>query len=404
MSSHRALEEQGQTRAQNTDCARVGPPPTVFQRREATSHVALHGPGKRAGEPALLRARRGRLRTCGTPARAALRRGAPAAIHRREVLGRRHVWLARSTTHRAPCRRSSRLDVAAYGIVRVAVCDDAFSDAGTLVAARRVCGDATPRAHPPVTHSYAALSFQLRGEARVEQDGQWTVREGDVHLVPAGAAHRALGAGATEAWCVGLSAPCMVAEGVAALLEPFERVRDGGSAVLTIAAERRAYLRHLFKELEATTRVPGSGEMAAAVRRSLLTLILAEVQRATPSVTPAPGGGVVVDALRHIERHCLGPLTLREVADAVGRTPAYVTGALTRATGRSAVQWIISGRMVEARRLLLHSDERVDVVAERVGYADPTHFIRLFRREHGQTPAAWRAARRLNRAPSPSRR
>jgi AraC-like DNA-binding protein len=32
----------------------------------------------------------------------------------------------------------------------------------------------------------------------------------------------------------------------------------------------------------------------------------------------------------------------------------------------------------------------IEVIAERVGYADATHFIRLFRREHGVTPAAWR--------------
>ncbi|NJK32258.1 MAG: helix-turn-helix transcriptional regulator [Deltaproteobacteria bacterium] len=49
-----------------------------------------------------------------------------------------------------------------------------------------------------------------------------------------------------------------------------------------------------------------------------------------------------------------------------------------------------SDRMAEARRRLLHSDEMIDVIAERVGYADPTAFIRMFRREHGKTPAAWR--------------
>ena len=42
----------------------------------------------------------------------------------------------------------------------------------------------------------------------------------------------------------------------------------------------------------------------------------------------------------------------------------------------------------------LHSSERVDVISEQVGYADVTHFIRLFRRAHGATPAAWRAAQR----------
>jgi transcriptional regulator GlxA family with amidase domain len=37
----------------------------------------------------------------------------------------------------------------------------------------------------------------------------------------------------------------------------------------------------------------------------------------------------------------------------------------------------------------------IDIIAERVGYADPTHFIRMFRRAHGATPAAWRNTRRL---------
>ena len=97
-----------------------------------------------------------------------------------------------------------------------------------------------------------------------------------------------------------------------------------------------------------------------------------------------------MDALRFIERNCLRSITPRDVAAAVKRSPAYLTTALRQATGRSAGEWIIAGRMAEARRLLLHSGERIDIIAERVGYADPTHFIRIFRREHGATPAAWR--------------
>jgi AraC-like DNA-binding protein len=55
------------------------------------------------------------------------------------------------------------------------------------------------------------------------------------------------------------------------------------------------------------------------------------------------------------------------------------------------VSWIIAGRLAEARRRLVHSDEMIEIIAERVGYRDATHFIRVFRREHGMTPAAWRA-------------
>jgi AraC-like DNA-binding protein len=74
------------------------------------------------------------------------------------------------------------------------------------------------------------------------------------------------------------------------------------------------------------------------------------------------------------------------------RSPSHLTTTIRRATGKTVQAWIVEGRLAEAERLLLHTDERIDIVAERVGYKDPTHFIRTFRRARGHTPAAWRAA------------
>lgn len=249
----------------------------------------------------------------------------------------------------------------------------------------------------PATHSSAVLTFFTGGQARMEQNGQWELAAGDALLIPAGQPHRLLETHRPDCWGLRFCVPCVAGDEAAALLTPFERVRDGGSAVVRIPTDRHAFLEGLFRELTALgsdTRC--SPEARAAVQRSLLTLILNEVERAAAAVDPgvrSGGGGVVIESLRFIERNCLRRLTLRDVAAAVGRSPAYVTAALSQATGRSAVQWIVSGRMAEARRLLLHSSEAVEVIAERVGYADPTHFIRMFRREQGATPAAWRAAR-----------
>jgi AraC-like DNA-binding protein len=47
-------------------------------------------------------------------------------------------------------------------------------------------------------------------------------------------------------------------------------------------------------------------------------------------------------------------------------------------------------RLVQARTLLVGTSETVKVVAERVGYLDVTHFIRLFKNVEGVTPAQWR--------------
>lgn len=269
-----------------------------------------------------------------------------------------------------------------------------------VVAARQTSNDEAAPCRTPVTHSYATLVFCTHGRSRVELSGEWNLREGDVLLVPAGVAHRMLEIRHMESWGLTFGVPCFAADGAASLLAPFERVRDGASAVVHIPSARHDYLERLLRELEDDGTGPrGPSDTLGAVQRSLLTLILADVDRASSSggAPRGTGGGVVVDALRFIERNCLGRLTVDDVAAAVGRNPNYVTTALKKATGRSAGQWIVSGRMAEARRLLLHSDERVDVVAERVGYADATHFIRMFRREHGATPAAWRAGQTRGR-------
>lgn len=231
----------------------------------------------------------------------------------------------------------------------------------------------------------------------MEQRGRWLLQPGDALLVPAGEPHQLVEAQQAEFWGVGFCVPCFAAEDAGLLLEPFERVRAGASAIVRIPPERHPFLLELFRELQAACRSKWDGE-PHAVQRSLLTLILNEIRRAFQGDAAASRPkGVVASSLSFIERNCLRSLTLKDVAAAVDRSPAYVTTALTRATGRSALEWIIAGRMSEARRLLLHSEETVDAIAERVGYADPTHFIRLFRREHGAPPAAWRAAKARSR-------
>jgi AraC-like DNA-binding protein len=251
--------------------------------------------------------------------------------------------------------------------------------------------------HPPVTHSYATLAFFTEGKSRLEQNGEWQLTAGDVMLIPAGSPHRLLDECRPSYWGLAFCVPCFAANGAATLLDPFEKVRDGAAAVVHVPAARHGFLEQLFQELAQSARRPTRDKGAlAAVQQSLLTLILNEVDSAAvPRMLTSRGAppSVVIESLRFIERNCLRPLTLQEVAKAVGRSPAYVTNALSCTTGRSAVEWIVSARMAEARRLLLHSDEMVEVIAERVGYADATHFIRMFRRAHGKTPAAWRNAR-----------
>jgi AraC-like DNA-binding protein len=132
------------------------------------------------------------------------------------------------------------------------------------------------------------------------------------------------------------------------------------------------------------------------VLRSTLQLLLAEVLRAMPdpAARPEPAAGFVPEALAFIQRRALEPISLREVAAAVGRAPAHVAATVKRHTGHTVGAWITSVRLAEAASRLVHTDAAVAEIAERVGWRDPTHFIRRFRRTFGLTPAAWRREQR----------
>ena len=98
-----------------------------------------------------------------------------------------------------------------------------------------------------VTHAHAALAFFTGGSSRLELNGEWRLRAGDVLLVPPGAPHRLLERQQAAAWRLGFCVPCFAAAGATSLLAPFERVRDGASAVVHIPKARRAYLESLAR-------------------------------------------------------------------------------------------------------------------------------------------------------------
>ncbi|MFY0535359.1 helix-turn-helix transcriptional regulator [Nannocystis pusilla] len=248
----------------------------------------------------------------------------------------------------------------------------------------------------PVVHGFSTVVFYVDGRAEVEQRGRVRVAAGTCRSCrPARRTGRSAAAGRRRGGRLRSGLPGRLrARGVARSVRARAGRRRRGAAD---PAARQEHLRRVIAELrEESTQAPTA--LQAQVQRSLLTLVLAEVVRAAPVGGESTQAPLVAQALRYIERRCLAPISLRDVAAALDRSPAYVTTALRVATGRTAQQWIAVGRLAEARRRLLTSDETVEAIAGRVGGLDPTHFIRMFRREHGCTPAAWRAEHRRPRA------
>jgi YesN/AraC family two-component response regulator len=119
------------------------------------------------------------------------------------------------------------------------------------------------------------------------------------------------------------------------------------------------------------------------------TVSSAEAEPIT-SKTIFPDCPKLAKVFHFIEAHYHQAINLKDVAQAVGYSPAYLTNLVQEQTGRTVKRWIIERRMAQARSLLVRTTQPVRQVAESSGYLDAGYFTRQFRQFHGVSPQVWR--------------
>ena len=103
-----------------------------------------------------------------------------------------------------------------------------------------------------------------------------------------------------------------------------------------------------------------------------------------------PSIPLLSDVFEFIEANYHRSITLNNVAQAVGYSPAYLTNLVGQQTGKTLYSWIIERRMAEARCLLLNTNQAVNQIAAKLGYQNASSFTRQFCQFHGVSPQAWR--------------
>jgi len=96
-----------------------------------------------------------------------------------------------------------------------------------------------------------------------------------------------------------------------------------------------------------------------------------------------------LDAMRADLAH---PPAIVDLAGRCGLSPAQFRRVFQRALGSPPVVYLRRLRMEEASRLLRHTDATLEVIAVKVGYADPSFFSHSFSRYAGLSPGRYRHA------------
>jgi AraC-like DNA-binding protein len=100
-----------------------------------------------------------------------------------------------------------------------------------------------------------------------------------------------------------------------------------------------------------------------------------------------------------VARHYRRRLTLAVVASALASSPRQLQRAYEQFGDLSFHEDLLARRMSAAATLLIEQPAiAVADVARLVGYRQPSHFARAFRRRYGLAPAGFRAVARKNAA------
>ena len=100
-------------------------------------------------------------------------------------------------------------------------------------------------------------------------------------------------------------------------------------------------------------------------------------------------------AAKHVEDNLGHKLTLESLAAAACMSRFHFARLFRLATGESPMAYIARARIERAQALLTSGEHRTAEIAAALGFCDQSHFTRVFRRLTGVTPRAYaRSAQR----------
>jgi AraC-like DNA-binding protein len=95
-----------------------------------------------------------------------------------------------------------------------------------------------------------------------------------------------------------------------------------------------------------------------------------------------------VDANMH------APMSIGDIAGVLGLSPSYFARAFLKTTGLPPHRWLLQRKLLRAKQLLRGTSLPLTEISSTCGFADQSHFTRVFGRTERLTPARWRRVHR----------
>jgi AraC family transcriptional regulator len=138
-------------------------------------------------------------------------------------------------------------------------------------------------------------------------------------------------------------------------------------------------------------------EMSSVCAEHVASALQAYLNHARNVASPVPStarGGLAPWQLGRAKQMLITrldePISLAELARACKLSPSHFARAFRQTTGQPPHRWLMEQRMEKAKQLLVDSTLSLAQIAQTCGFADQSHFTRVFAQRVHASPGQWR--------------
>ena len=154
-------------------------------------------------------------------------------------------------------------------------------------------------------------------------------------------------------------------------------------------------LKTYFKQI--LSIFSGKHDYRQQLLRSLLFVLLYEcesIYNYAKSTTAAPSVHQLLafHYQCYIQQYYIYKKTVAEYGRLLKISPGHLNEVVKKLTGKTALQLLNKHIIIEAKNLIIYTQTDIAEIAYQLGYNEPTHFGRFFKRETGFSPEQFRRA------------
>jgi len=246
-------------------------------------------------------------------------------------------------------------------------------------------------------HKFIELLYLYKGEATLRIDNElYNIKKGDFLLVNYAESH-GVEEGKDSSFLVIQFKPALVNPNISSLYEAkfFARfLQKELSYVKLISLKDENELLNLLQESceDFIAKTPGYQlNIKGNIYKIFATLI--REQHITVPTSEKMGTGDVkqlVEVIKYVEANYKEKITDQTASRIAYMSYYHFCRVFKMATGRTFVEYLNFVRLMEADKLIVNTKRSISEIALEVGFSSSAYFNRLFKKERGITPLAYR--------------